>query len=1428
MKRILLAAALAALAAAPAQALVTTNITDGWLKQPVATKGVADKSEVIAPKEEPDAWKEGGRLAGKPDRAKGEPGGNNEQAAYACWFKRTLDVPAAWRGRSVRYEQQLNWCDAVVFVNGKKAGVALHPDGAVELAPFLNFGKPNEIRIFVTNRGYGTGEPGIVYAGRDDYCKNRDLFYSPAMLNVRSPAFVENVWAIPSWRKKRVTWRCEVPSLVDQEVELVARVWEDEGRDPETKALCSERDGARPVKTWRKTFALKAGTNTVEMACGWADAVPWECDDPHLYNATVEPVLKGGKAGDAPGRFVFGFREQWLDGRTVMANGHPQRWRGFWRQQMPKDLADVKRSGFNLVYATHQHESRFEEDPATMESYARAGLQLFDGSPTIATRKGRILSDPFVRAQYERCVEHWARSHRNLPVVAGSSVGVNMMCAAWWMMGACDMGRHRDVDKTDIPKCMNVARPFVNPGTLFFAHGDGNLGDVGNCNFYFNYVPLQEREEWYSHWSRFGEIPCYPAEFGAPYYAVWFGYVHKTPQMTEWLAKVYGERAYVEEEDGLLARYLEFARDCAKHTHGGWVKPGRKSLYDFSPLGREFNGLLIDRVSRCWRAFGQGPSPMYLDSWKWNDDPANWMLRNHELSNRDLVCFLGGAPQFTDKTRAYAKGEPIAKQLVFVWDGSRPTEVEAAWRLVDRATGKAVAEGSRCVALEPFEIRFEPVELAPPPATAGARADYRLEVAFAGDRVAPDDRTDSFDLSVYSEPLRGTRAPDPIGKVALFDPRGESGPVLAACGVAARPVDSIAALVEAGETEKLPLVIGHRALDGLDDFDGLDRLAAHVQAGGRLLVLAQGPAVWKALGFQFEDSMPRALFNVGLPGVDDADLSWWRGMPLPLRDGKGWTYGEDWGHIQKDGPQSGRGWRWKHTHAVASEMLLVPQRAGFRPLVRGDFDHSYSPLLRLTSGKGAATFCTLDFEGRVGHEDETTNACPAAAAVARATFREFLADRSTAEAPVFVYGEEAERLAGSLGLDAAPWEPGDRLRGGVLLAGGTNVVVRLRDVQRAVGKDGRALLLRCDAAAAEAGLAPAVGATMERVAWDDKGKAATNEVPFATWRAGDPAFVRALPGMADVGPSLLRLRDAAPISALHPAKGWKVDPKGAIAMSEDGRIVFDQIPLYLLADRAREAKDWVAHRNWSQTLDNQLRRHALLLGAWGARPDETTLARALHIAVRLVYEPIEGDVHVLSPWPVAKEDGELMLDTLFDEDAEEQARTGRIDLERKFRPEGLEYAPAVADRDWISWATTMNFSTNGLLDFKELPLAAKTKYATHYLVAHVERKADGPAYIKTGFDWRAILWVNGEEVLRSYKGGNKPDSHLVPVQLRKGDNVISMKFGNGSRGRFVWMSLSNEDKAITPAVEAFAAKASRGDLYWSENRSFDPFLFIYW
>ena len=83
MKR--LASILILAVTAPAWALVSVDVTNGWLKQPVATKGVADRSAVIPPKEDSgiketvdpdeiditpsfslDAWQKGGKLAGKP------------------------------------------------------------------------------------------------------------------------------------------------------------------------------------------------------------------------------------------------------------------------------------------------------------------------------------------------------------------------------------------------------------------------------------------------------------------------------------------------------------------------------------------------------------------------------------------------------------------------------------------------------------------------------------------------------------------------------------------------------------------------------------------------------------------------------------------------------------------------------------------------------------------------------------------------------------------------------------------------------------------------------------------------------------------------------------------------------------------------------------------------------------------------------------------------------------------------------------------------------------------------------------------------------------------------------------------------------------------------------------------------------------------
>lgn len=1384
----------------------TIDLTSGWLVQPVSTKNQNDKSVCIPASDDPAAWKEGGELKRKPPQAKGERGGNNAQAAYNCWYRRDLDVPAAWKGRSVTLELQLNYCDVVVFVNGKQADVMFHPDGVAELAPHLTYGKPNRLELFVTNQCRGTGEKEFAYVGRDDYAKGKDLFQSPALLQVRSSAYLADVFAMPSTRKQRLTLRCEVPSLKKQDVELLCTIYKDEGRDPESKALVCKQ----VVKKFKKTFSLEAGTNTVDFAMKWEDAETWELDRPTLYvcHAAIQCADQTRSAYEP---FLFGFRELWRLGKDIYMNGHVQRYRGFWRQKLPKNgIAEVKKYGYNLIYQTHMHESRWEEDAKFFEECARAGVAIFAGSPTVQLRYNQICTNPEAEKQYRRHVRHWMRSHRNLPVVAGTSVGVNMMCAAWWSMGAQDFGGHEpkpgDDNSGRIGRCCDICREY-NPNAMYFAHGDGHIGDVCNSNFYFNFVPLQEREEWLSHWSKNGKISCYPAEFGAPYYACWFAAsggwgAPRLPAMTEWCAIYFGEKAYELETDGMLEKMREFQKDCQRKTHGGWVDG--KDLYAFSPLGRELNRLFVSRVNRAWRAWGQGPGIMYLVSWDW--DTPNEVLDTQKLYNGNLITFFGGDVSttnteetvgFADKKHAFWEGEPIRKSLVFVWDGFGEHSVKASWTFKDATTGEVLAKGDKSVALAQGEIRFEPIEVAAPTGK-GARSAYRFDVTFDAEGIDDACRHDSFDVEVYGKAL--LTAPWGGPALPIFDPRGESTEMLKTLGIPTTPCASLQELLASKGSR---IIIGRRALDGLDATDGLGALSDFVANGGQALILPQSADIWQKMGLRTEDQMPRMMHNVDLEGVDSTDLSYWDGFPMQLRDGKEWEYGNNWGFVQKK-HRGGRGWRWTHTHALASETFEIPQRAGFRPLVRGDFDMSYSPLLRFSAGKGSALLCALDFEGRVGE-----SGCPAATRVAKATMNAFLTPAPEATCTVYTHGKTAERLAESLGLDAKPYATSKALAGGILLVGGADATLTLADLKKAVKGGGHALVLENDAIAKEAGLTPV-------------------RSEKAVFRVSPKAF-RAFQGFpfSGVGPSLLRWHDELHPSILHAAQGWKVAGDGLFAISDDGAILFDQIPLYETTDRYREAKDWGGHANFARSQENMMRRIALVLGNWGAQSGKAMLDRLCYLPVEQVYEPLAGDLHVLGPWPVEKEDSKVMVDTVFDADAEAQAKSGKLDFNRPFRPAGLVYAPA-SDADFISWKTVAHSETNGYVDLKQIPLVKQNKFGTTYVVATVERKTDAPAWMKFGLEWRGRIWLNGEEVLTTYDGKSKADSHHVRLPFHKGTNTLTFKIGNGKNGNFFWANITNEDKIFTPEVQAFIDRAAPGKLYWSENDKFDPYLFVYW
>lgn len=1339
------------------------DVTREWQVQPVVSKGVKDKSVCIPAVEDAKLWKEGA-MTKHPPRAKGERGGHNQQADYNCWYRRAIDVPAAWKGRSVRFEVPLNCIDAVVFANGRKAGVIYHPGGSVELAEVLDYGRTNRLEVFVTNRAFGTGEKDpFAYVGRDDYARGRDNFMGPAKIAVRAPAFAEDVYVLPSTRRQQIAFRCQVPALTAGKVTVKAEVFEDGGRDPETKQLTP----GRLVKTFTGKFALAKGTNTVELVGAWTDPVLWELDRPFLYNCRV--TVTGGKAADTTEPLVFGFRELWRAGKDIMMNGHVQRYRGFWNQGLPKEgVAGVKKYGYNLFYQTHQHESYYRENAKLMEECARAGVQVFSGTPTIAQRKGKIVSDPEAETQFRRHLEFWARSHRNLPTIAAASVCVNTMCAAWWMMGASEFGQHPGGTK-DIEACIALARPYAE-NTLYFAHGDGNLGDIGNCNFYFNFVPLQEREEWLSLWASRGVISCYPAEYGAPYYACWFN--RSTPLMTEWGASYFGDAAYDEEPLVALEKNREFAKDCLKNYYGGWVKENnqRKDLYAFNPVGRKLNRLLTGRVNRAWRCWGEGPGMMYLVNWKWNDEDE--ILQVQREYNDNFVGFIGGAGEFTDRKHAYFAGEKVEKCFALAWDGFGDYPVALAWRCVD-ASGRVVARGTDKVTLKQAEIRFVPFSFTAP--DVAAKTAYRIEATFAAKDVPAASAKDVFEIEVAPAGAKAT------GRVALWDPTGESEKVLRGVGVEVSSCASLDALLAAPEEH---LVVGRVALRGQDAIDGVQRLTAAVQGGRHVLLLAQAPETWLAMGLDAEDSMPRTFYNVALDGIDDRDLAYWAGAPLPLRDPKTvtWEHGLTWGTVQ-DKHRGARAWRWRHTHAPALEVFRIPQRAGFRPLVRGDVDLMYSPLLRLEAGKGTATFCSFDFEQRVG--SSATNRCAAAEATAAAVMREYLGAHVAHTAELLVAGEAAKRLAGELGADCAAWN-GKAVAGKVILVG-KDAAVDFASLRKCAEKGSRVLIVAAPelAQAASFTVAPA---ELCRYAVDEK------------WRAFP---------FAGVGKCLTRWRQPLGYARLSENRGWTVTSDGAFAISGDGRILFDEIDPFAVADELKAKKDWASHGNLAPSVDNNLRRLALVLGNWGVGASAATVARVFCLPPKLTFVPFK-EFRIAGPYPVEKEDSAKMVDTVFDATVEAQAKSGET-------------------ADWpFVLAPEQTGKKQGFLDFKRIEEIKREKWQVSYASAVFESSADYQATLRFGLEWRGKIWVNGEEVFVTYDGKNKPDSNLVPVKIRKGKNVISFKIGNGRNGNYFYANLQDDSKILPPEIATFVAETSPWSLYRFENSNYDPYLYIYW
>jgi len=967
----------------------------------------------------------------------------------AAWYEREIAVPEHWEGRRVGLSVQWLNSFARIFIDGREAGTLIFPGGEADITAAVTPGRTHSLAIQAFARRLTREQNAMLPAGdgagrRAAGIARGGLVGDVYLTGVPSGERITHVRVDTSVRRRLLTIEAGVEGLREgRPYALRVRVMED-GRE----VLAA--GGGELVETG-------AGGGRMTLRSAWADPKLWDADTPgNQYDLLVE-LVEDGRTLDAAHPVRFGFREFWIDGRDFYLNGSRVHLRA-----VPIDSAQIRPGtatyeaacgtirrhqmlGFNAVY-THNYGCtpgshigfdgmlKAGDDTGMLLCFSLPSMRAYDWSTEEAV------------AAYRRHLEWYVRQAQNHPSVIMFSQNHNVLAfsddqnpqrAPLPLPEALpDWYRRRNAqmwDRIAILREFDTAHPVYNHS--------GPAPDIYTVNCYLNWVPMQERAEWFQHWAREGRHALFLVEYGEP---LIFSYnsgrgpwnAWRAPQLqqyhyTEWGALLRGDAAYdlSEFETGRLRWEAEQWRIGEPFDRGRYPL-GHLIATDIPNL----RGVQAEYITHTWPYFrtlglsgfniwhywnlcsvreGVEPKPVDLPTdWENLQRPglsvdripvegrmqytltnsvSDWPLnvRGEALLryNRPLLAYIaGGSFRFTEKGHNYLPGEQVDKQVIVVNDSRRPVVCDCTWTvsLPDEVRGKAT------IRVEPGENGRSPLRFPLPDALEPGEYAIDLKAAFDTGEV----QEHSLALHVLAPAPRRSAL---RGTVALFDPAGETAALLRALDV---PFEAVEAGTDLSGYNLV--VIGKRALT----VDGPGPDLSGVRDGLKVVVFEQTAEVLeRRLGFRVAEYGLRKTFarvpdHPVLRGLSERNLRDWHGEatlvpPAMTNPDPNTKPKATWCGFESERP--GRAGCYGNVCSVAIEK---PTCGDFLPLVDGGFALKFSPLLLHTEGRGLMAFCQADVTGRT-RED------PAARQLA-ANLLEFVAGYSPSPARIAVYaGEEA-------------------------------------------------------------------------------------------------------------------------------------------------------------------------------------------------------------------------------------------------------------------------------------------------------------------------------------------------------------------------------------------------------------------------------------
>jgi len=905
------------------------------------------------------------------------------------WYERDILVPEAWKGREIILAIGQVCTDAIIYVDSKKAGVVQWPSGEVVLTPFVTPGKKAKLRILVLAVGSDKEVKQFLDADtaitRQAALQARgitgDVWLAARPLDAR----IDGVFVKTSVRKKELGIQIELKGVkASGEVKFTAVV--------------RDAGGAEAHRFGAATSVKAIDEQAVEISSKWADPKLWDFRRPNLY--TLYLKAEGPGMSDEV-RQRFGFREFRIEGKKFLLNERICNLRpalcfrekqcGGLREAIGGIIDGFIHANFNMTELWP-----WDHDERGAAHYRELWADVADEKGWLlmypALSMGAYIStwgEPGKKEHWERrMVAEWKRYRNHPSIVIHVSTAnrfghgddqnplrlgnaKNIMGNQKWLKRA-----KSGLEAMEIIRRHDPTRPITS-------HHASGVGDIHTCNNYLNMIPLQEREEWLSAWAASGDKPYMGIEFGTPFsYTMLRGRdgCHHAPHSellaTEFCASYLGGESYrleTKEYKQAIAGRFRKGQDYGRWQGSRWL------LYE--PPHQQLQRLFIRNTWRSWRTWGHsggmipweqgagwkgvsGRGPIKMPPFKpgrlgayLNEIAPDYILGMNAggreitdsgkalmAANSPTVAWIAGPGKaFTAKDHNFYSGSVVSKGAVLLNDEREGLDYELAWT-VHVGSAKA-ASGRKSGRIGVGGIVMVPIEFKAP--IVRSKTDGKIALTA---RIGKAAHQDTFGFRVFPKLANGFRA-----EALIFDPTGDTRKLLEGVGCETRPWDGRPAPGKA-------LVIGRNGLADPAKLPG--SLEAFVKAGGRAVVFGQDPQ-WmrKRARLRVAHLVSRRFFPVPsqtdhaiLKGLDEMDLRDWRGSGSLVPE-----------RMNCDLDDYGRrpyGWHWTNRGSVSSAPIEKPHRTGWRPIIEGEFDLAFTPLMELAYGKGLLVWCSLDLEGR--------------------------------------------------------------------------------------------------------------------------------------------------------------------------------------------------------------------------------------------------------------------------------------------------------------------------------------------------------------------------------------------------------------------------------------------------------------------------------